>query len=368
MKIKCSQYVLNRVLNTVSKAITNRTTIPILKGILITATADNKIKLTATDSEISIEKECECEVIEPGQTVVSAKLLTEMVRKLPDDDIYIEEKDTVINVKCRSYKSDIVAFPADEFPAISEIEENDKIILNKDSFRKMIKKTSFAASTDESRGVLTGILTEIKNGELSMVAIDGFRMSMAREAINTDKDSSFIISAKLYNEISKIMSDENDEEEFAISMDNKKAVFHIGTTVVTTRLLEGSFINYKDIVPKSNECRVTADRKDLIGVIDRASLIVSEGKNNLIKMNIKDNMMNISSRSEEGHIEENMSVEIEGSGLEIGFNSRYIMDVMKVIDDEEIVMEFISNVTPCMIKPKEGNSFEFLVLPVRITS
>lgn len=368
MKITCLQYELNKALNTVYKAITNRSTIPILKGILIETISDNLIKLTATDSEISIEKECECVVEEHGSIVLSSKLFTEIVKKLPNDKIYIEENNGNVNIKCKTYSSDIVSFPAEEFPDISEIQEIDRIVLNKELFRKMVRKTAFAASTDESRGVLTGILIEVKDNMMSMVALDGFRMSIAKESIETDKTFKLVVSAKLLNEVTKIMADEEQEEEFVFIIDNKKVVFNIGTTRVISRLLEGNFINYNEIIPKVNRCIVKADRRELVDVIERASIIVREGKNNLIKLKIGENSIVFSSRSEEGNIKEELFVDIQGESLEIGFNSKYILDVMKVIDDENIILEFNTNVTPCLVKPEEGDSFEFLILPVRITS
>lgn len=368
MKIICPQQALNKALAIVYKAITNRTTIPILKGILIETTSGNSVKMTATDSEISIEKEVECIVQEPGSIVLSSKLFTEMIRKLPNDDVIITEENGNVNIKCRSYDSDIVSLPAEEFPNISEIEEIERIILNKEIFKKMIRKTSFSASTDESRGILTGVLIEIKDQVLSMVALDGFRMAMAKESIESEKNLNLVISARILNEVNKILSDEDQEEEFVLIIDNKKVVFSIGTTKITSRILEGSFINYNEIIPKVKKCTVTAERRALIDVIERASLVVREGKNNLIKVKIEENSATIMSRSEEGKIKEELSVGVAGEGLEIGFNSKYVLDVMKVIEDEMVILEFNTNVTPCLVKQEEGDSFEFLILPVRINS
>jgi len=366
MKIICSKYVLNKALNTAYKAITNRTTIPILKGILIETVSENRIRITSTDSEISIEKECECVVEESGSTVINSKLLTEMVKKLPDDDIYIESNNNTVSIKCNTYSSDIASFPADEFPKISEINEIEKIILNKDTFIRMVRKTAFAASTDDSRGILTGVLMELNEGLISMIALDGFRMAIAKETTETDKNTSIVISARLLNEITKIMSDENEESDFSMTIDNKKVVFSIGTTKITSRLLEGDYMNYNDIIPKINKCSIKVRRKDMANVIERASLIVKEGQNNLIKLTIDNSSASISSRSEEGRIYEEFPVETQGEGIEIGFNSKYVLDVLKVIDDENIIMEFNTNITPCLVKPEEGNAFEYLILPVRI--
>lgn len=368
MKIICSQPSLNKALTTVQKAITNRTTIPILKGILIETTENNTIKLTATDSEICIEKECECIVEESGSLVVSSKLFTEMIRKLPDEDITIEEKEGTINIKCRKYRSDIVALPSEEFPSVSRIEEDEKTVLNKDSFRSMIRRTSFAASTDESRGVLTGVLITLSEGVLTLAGVDGFRMAVNRMPVDSDREFSIIVSARVLNEINKILSEEEDDE-FTLITGEKSAVFNIGNTKVTTRLLEGNFINYNEILPKSYKTRLTVNRREMIDVIERASLVAREGNNNnLIKLSIlkNDGLISVASRSEAGKIEEELPVEIEGEGLEIGFNSKYVLDVMKATDDDAVGLEFNTSLTPCMVKPVEGNLFEFLILPVRI--
>jgi DNA polymerase-3 subunit beta len=321
--------------------------------------------MTATDSEISIEKEIECQVQEPGKIVVSSRLFTDMIKKLPDDDIMIVEEDGVVAIRCRSYNSEIVSLPADEFPDISEVEEIERIVFNKETFKRMVRRTAFAASMDESRGILTGILIETKEGVLTMVALDGFRMSIVREVIETDQEISIVISARILNEITKILTDEEEEDDFVMIFDNKKTVFIIGTTKITSRLLEGSYINYKEIIPKIHNNAVIADKNEMVDVIERASLI--SNKNNLIRLLFQEDKLVISSRSEEGNIREEMDVLIEGDGLEIGFNSKYVLDALKAVDDEKILLELNTNVTPCMVKPEDGNSFEFLILPVRIS-
>lgn len=368
MKIKCEKQILLKALNTVYKAVTNRTTIPILKGILIETIDQNHIHLTASDLDISIEKKCEAEVLEQGSIVVSSKLFIEIIRKLPDSEIEIEEKDTTVTIRCKSSEFTIVGQPSYEFPNISEVNELNRMVFDKEIFRKMIRRTSFAASTDESRGVLTGVLIEVNEKDFSMVALDGFRMAIARENISSEKPVSIVISAKIINEINKILSEEENEDDFVLILDEKKAVIIIGKTKITSRLLEGDYINYKDIIPKTNQCLVKTDRRKFMDGIDRASLIVREGKNNLIKMVLKDQKAVITSRSEEGNVKEEIEMEMTGEGLEIGFNSKYITDVLKACEEETILMEFNTNITPCLIKPEEGNDFEYLILPVRISS
>lgn len=367
MKFSCEQSSLVKALNTVSKAITSRTTIPILKGILLSL-ENNNLTLTASDLEISIEKIITVNGIENGSLVVSAKLFSDIIRKLPNEDIFIEgdENEKTI-IKTASSEFTIVSIQADEFPRIGKIEEEqDSFIFNKDILKEMIRKTTFSASVDESKGIIVGVLIERNDDNITMVALDGFRMAVVRENIDQGKESKIIISAKLLSEISKIITDEEPEGDINMVLDKKKALLTIDTTKVILRLLEGDFIKYKDILPKEKTSKILVSRKLLQDSIERASLLAKEGKNNLVKFSIIDNLLTITSKSEEGAVKEEIITEKEGEDIEIGFNSKYILDVLKAVDDEIILMEYNSPTSPCMIKQPENTMYEYLVLPVRI--
>ncbi|MGN0710222.1 MAG: DNA polymerase III subunit beta [Anaerovoracaceae bacterium] len=366
MKFTCNQQVLAKAINTVSKAVTNRTTIPILKGILLKA-ENNQLVLTSSDLDLSIEKKIDAYVSEEGETVVMAKLFGEIIRKLPNEDITMELQDeNNITIECSSSQFNIVCFPSDEFPNIGDIEEKSKLVLNREIFKEMIGKTSFAASLDESKGVIVGVLLELEENTMNMVALDGFRMAVAREEMKNSEEKKIIINSKILGEISKIIS-EVDDEEVGFILDSKKAVLVLEGTRIVLRLMEGEFIKYKDIIPKESQTTVIINRGDLLESIERASLFAKEGKNNLVKLSISENNMNITSRSEEGNVLENVMISTEGPGLDIGFNSKYMIDVLKVIDDESIRLELNSSVSPCLVKPIEGNQFVYLILPVRLS-
>lgn len=370
MKFTCSQHTLSKALNTVSKAVSNRTTLPVLKGILLEASSDGTLTMTASDLEISIQKKIETNVETAGSAVVISKLFGDIIRKLPNEDIIIEKTtENSIQIKTNSSEFTVINLPVDEFPKIGEKEEdNDTLVFDRDIFKDMVKKTSFAASIDESKGILVGILTEISEENVNMVALDGFRLALASEKMNSENENKFIISAKIMNEISKIISDDEDESDIKISLGDKKASFRIGTTEVILRLMEGQFIKYRDIIPSDSTINVRIGRSILLESIERASLLAKEGKNNLIKMNIKNNLLTITSRSEEGNVKEEIIMEKTGGDLEIGFNSKFVIDVLKVIDDEEISMNFKTGTSPCVVRPVEGNKYEYLILPVRIPS
>lgn len=370
MKFKCSQTTLTKALNIVSKAVTTRTTIPILKGILLEASSDNQLKMSASDLDITIEETIEAEVSEPGTIVVQSKLFGDIIRKLPNADISIELINGNVLIKCMNSEFSIIGLSPDEFPSIIETENNhEAITFQKSVLKEMIRKTSFAASIDESKGVITGILIELLADGINMVAIDGYRMAVTREAMINPQPKNVIISAKIMNEISKILNDISDETDTVnLLLCDKKAVFTAGSVKIVLRLLDGEFIKYKDLLQKDCKIKVRLNRSSIMESIERASLLSKEGKNNLIKMSIRDTIMTITSKSEEGNVKEELIITKEGEDLDIGFNAKYVLDVLKSIDDEEIIMLFNTPITPCLVEPVEGSAFEYLILPVRITN
>ena len=373
MKFNCDQQLLSKALGTVSKAITQRTTIPVLKGILITATTDNKLKLTASNLDLSIEKTIDVNVEEEGSIVISdSKFFIDIIRKLPREQITIEVgENEKVKIKTPNTEVFCVSQSADEFPNTSEIENiQANLSFNKDIMKEMIRKTQFCASIDESKGIIIGVLMELEENSLNMVALDGFRMAVTRQQMMNERREKIVISAKIMNEINKILTESDDErdENIELVLSEKKAVMLLEGTKIVMRLLEGEFISYNDILPKESSTFIKVNRNMMIEAIERASLLAKEGRNNLIRVKVQENLMTISSASEEGSVKEDIIMEKNGEDLEIGFNSKYILDALKVIDDEEVRIEMVSAVKPCLIKPMEGNSYEYLILPVRIPS
>jgi DNA polymerase-3 subunit beta len=208
----------------------------------------------------------------------------------------------------------------------------------------------------------------MKEKQLVMAALDGFRMAVATEAVGEAASRNIVVPARILNEISKLISESIQEEKITILLDEKKMEIKTADTRVISRLMEGEFIKYADIIPKSHKTRCVLDRGEMLNSIERASLLAKEGKNNLIKVHIEEGSMEITSRSEEGNVREKISCETEGEEMVIGFNSKYIADVLKALDEEEIVFEMTSSTSPCLIKPLEGDAFLYLVLPVRIAA
>ncbi|MCQ2547817.1 MAG: DNA polymerase III subunit beta [Clostridia bacterium] len=373
MKFTSNQQSLAKALTIVSKAVTNRTTLPIMKGILLEVEG-NTLKLSATDYYLSIETKLNVDNTEKGSVVVDARLFTDIIRKLPIfSEITIEAKGDNVNIISNNSNYNVIGMPSEEFPIFNiDNESAEKVSFEKDIISKMIKRTSFSASVDESKGIITGVLIELLNDSLNMVALDNPRMAVTRENLSYENEQSIIIPAKILNEVNKIITETMDDDyEVVLYISNKKAVFVLGETKVAVNLLDGQFINYKAILPTNNNVSIIINRKELLENVERASIFSKDGNNKLIKMTITDDCLKINSNSEEGRSEEKMFIHKEGEDIEIGLNSKYIIDVLKVLEEDEILIEMTSDEyhnKPCMIKPIEGNQYEYLILPVRLNS
>jgi DNA polymerase-3 subunit beta len=385
VKFTCKQSDLAKALTIVSRAVTSRTTIPILKGILLQTEGIDRLSLSASDLDISIETRIDVAVTEEGSVVLPSKLFGAIVRRMPQGDVmFSEEENGSVDIKCMKTEFKVVGISSDEFPKIHGEMTGERIYLDKSKLKEMIRKTCFAAGVDETRGIITGVLMKLKKDSIHMVALDGFRMAVVREEAENEEEKDIIIPAGIMKELGRIISDTDDEDKsaanegeekkedekdrFSILTDEKKILFDLKNTIVVSRLLEGVFVKYEDIIPKENKTFVIVNRSELQESAERASVLIREGKNNFIRMEISDGSIKISSRNEEGAFRDEVSAEIDGEPLEIGFNARFILDVLKVLTDEDIKLEFNTSVTPCLIRPTEGNSYEYLVLPIRLAS
>lgn len=369
MKFSCSQHTLTKALNIVSKAVTARTTIPVLKGILLKTDDNGVLTMAASDLDLSIERKIKVEDCEPGETVVLSKLFGDIIRKLPDETIVIEENDGKVNIRCSNSEFNIIGLESDEFPNIDPKDEYvEELVFNKEILKDMIGKTAFSASIDENKGAMTGVLIEMEETVLSMVAIDGFRMAIAREAMKNKKKENIVIPAKILSEVSRIITESDfSGEDVTMLLTGKMAVFNMENTKIVIRLLEGEFMNYRRIIPVDNPTKVVLNKNDLLESVERASLLAKVGKNNLVRLDIRDGGIEITSKSEEGNVKEEVIASKEGNDLVIGFNSKYLIEALKVIDDESITMYFNTNVSPCLVTPVSGERYEYLILPVRIS-
>ena len=367
MKFSCQQQEIIKKINIVSKAVSVRTTIPTLKGILLEVEG-NTLKMTASDMDITIETKMDIDNGESGKVVVPAKLFGDIVRKLPNNEVLFTIEDEIMNIKCGDSNASVIGMPASDFPVIKTDEDNKiKTKIEKNAFIEMIRKTHFAASIDQTKGVLNGILLELNKNFFKMVAIDGFRLAVNKYEDERNEEAKIIISARLMNEMSKIFSDIEDDEKIEIIFDGKSALLKADDIKASIRLIAGEFIKYEDVIPKDSKTNIKINKESLINAVDRAS-ILSDGKNNLIKVSINNNIFTVSSNSEKGGSIEEILVHKEGDDLEIGFNAKYLIEALKAIDDEEVFLKMNTSITPCIITPVDGDNYVHLILPVRINN
>lgn len=361
--ISAKDELLNAV-NIVQKAVSNKSSLPILEGILLKV-IDSTIFLMGTDMEIGIKTKLKGQVIEHGSIVISAKLLSELVRKLPNDDVIVELQDNeVLNIRCDRSEFNIQGQSGEDFPQLPEVHSENEITMEKELIKSMIRETIFSVAKNENIPILTGELIEIKEGSIKLVALDGYRLALRQAKISDDQSINEVIPQRALSELYRI-SALSSEENIHLSYADSQILFRLGETYIVSRLLDGEFMNYNQIIPQTYQSRVKVDVASLLSSCERASLIVRDGKNNLIKMDFSDNLLEIKSNSEIGTVNEQISVELEGEPIKIAFNSTYIIDVLKIIGDEEVFLEFTTSVSPCVVKPIQGNNYIYLVLPVR---
>ena len=360
----CQKQKLQEGILIAQKAITGKSTMPILEGIYINA-SNNQLTLIGSDMDVSIQTKVEADVLQEGSIVIDSKIFGEIIRKLPNSDIRIEiiENDTV-QITCEKSVFNVVYMNADEFPKLPQIDETKQIQVPQNILKNMIKSTSFAIAQDETRPILQGILFEIKDKKLNLVALDGYRLAIKSEYLDSDFDLDIVIPGKTLNEVAKILED--TDLMVNITFTNNHILFNLDETKVISRLLDGKYVNYNSLLPQEYKLLVEVNRQQLQNCIERASLMVKEGNTNLIKLDIKEDMIVITSISQLGKVREEVAINLQGEEIEIAFNSRYLIDVLKSMEDEVILLEMTSSVTPCVIKAKNSSSYKYLVLPVRL--
>lgn len=364
MKIICSKENLLEGINIVQKAVSTKTTLPILEGILVEA--DEKIKLTGNDLEIGIECYVEADVKRKGSVVLGSRMFGDIIRRLPDSEIMIEVKENnAVAIECENSLFEIRGISAEGFPALPSITKENGIRMSQKIIKDMIKQTIFAVSIDENRPILTGSLFEYKDGRLTIVSIDGFRLALrTTSAVSEVGDRSIVIPGKTLNEISKIIQPADDD--LYIYAAGNQILFDMGKCIMVSRLLEGEYLNYSGIIPKESETKVTVNTKELLACFERASLVITnEERRYPVKMDISDDMMVITSNTEVGNVREEIRLEMEGKKLEISFNPRYFIEALRVIENESIDVYFTTSIGPCTIRPVQGDEFAYLILPIR---
>ena len=367
MKVICETQKLSEVCQIIQRSVSQKASIPALEGIMMKALGDELI-LTGYDMDIGINTSISARVNEPGSIIINAKTLCDILRYLPGETVVIEKQDERFKYMIRSGDTEytIIGIDPEDYPELPKIEESYPIVVEQKILKEMIRQTIFAVAVNDSTKVVhTGIKFEITQGNIRLIALDGFRLAIRNEKIDyNEKDVSFIVPSKTLSEIMKIMNDE--ESSVSISIGKRHIIFEIGEFFVISRLLEGEFLNYKTAIPIDCSTTVKVGTKNLIECIERTSLIITDKIKSPIKCSFSENMINVSSITSIGTAHDKISADIQGNKIEIGFNNKFILDALKVCDVEEVKIELNGPTSPIIILDPESDKFLFLILPVRL--
>ena len=367
MKLVCSKSNLLNGVQIVSKAVPNKTTMSILECILVDAN-NGVIKLTANDMELGIETIIEGNIIEKGIIALDAKIFLEIVRKLPDSDITIETDSTYkTTITCEKAKFNIIGKSGDDFSYLPNIEREESIIISQFTLKEVVRQTIFSIADNDNNKLMTGELFEIKGNELKIVSLDGHRISIRKIQLkNSYEERKVVVPGKTLNEISKILSGDA-EKDINIFFTEKHIIFEFDNTVVVSRLIEGEYFKIDQMLSSDYETKVKINKKELLNCIDRATLLIKEGDKKPIIINITDGAMELKINSIVGSMNEEIDITKEGKELMIGFNPKFLIDALRVIDDEEIDVYLVNPKAPCFIKDAE-EKYIYLILPVNFTT
>ena len=367
MKIICSKSNLVSGVNTVLKAVPGKTTMPILECILIDTT-DNVIKLTANDMELGIETIIDGDVLDKGKIALEAKLFSEIVRKLPDSEVTIETDDNFqAKIRCEKAKFNIAGRPGDDFAYLPQIERTNPIALSQFSLKEIIRQTIFSIADNDSNKLMTGELFEINGSELKVVSLDGHRISIRKIELKEEYTPiKVVVPGKTLGEVSKILSG-GVEDLVCLFFTDRHIVFEFDKTTVVSRLIEGQYFRIEQMLSSDYETKISINKKELQSCIERASLLVKEGDKKPIIIQIGDSSLELKINSMIGSMNEDIDIHKEGKDLTIGFNPKFILDALRVIDDEEIDIYLVNPKAPCFIRD-EKQQYIYLILPVDINA
>ena len=367
MKFVCSKSNLLTGVQTVSKAVPSKTTMSILECILIDTTKGN-ITLTANDMELGIETIIEGNIIEKGIIALDAKIFLDIVRKLPDSDITVEVDNSYkTTITCEKAKFNIIGKSGEDFSYLPQIERNESVMVSQYTLKEVIRQTIFSIADNDNNKIMSGELFEINENELKVVSLDGHRISIRKiDLKNSYPHKKVIVPGKTLNEISKILTGDADKD-VTMSFTAKHVVFEFDNTTVVSRLIEGEYFKIDQMLSSDYETKVKINKKEFLDCIDRATLLVKEGDKKPIIINITDENMELKINSTVGSMNENIDISKSGKDLMIGFNPKFLIDALKVIDDEEIDIYLVNPKAPCFIKDA-NEKYIYLILPVNFTT
>ena len=370
MKLSCEKYLLQQAAQTASRATASKSAIPSLEGLLL-ETDSNGLYISGYDLKTGIRTHIPADVVEQGPIVLNARLFSEIIRKMPDDVVMISvDEHMSASISCALSRFHILGFSSADYPELPSIEKQNYTILEQKVLKQMIRETNFAVSDNEARPVHTGALFEIEDNTLTMVAVDGFRLALRKEAIKESsiQSFSFVVPGAALSEVERICEDSDSEVE--INLGARFVQFTIGSTELISRRLEGQFLNYRSALPTNFKYELKVNVAAMAQAFDRVSLIISEKLKSPVRCCFGDGILKVSSSTALGRAQDECSIEGDGENIEIGFNNRYVLDVLRAAPTEEILVKLGSSISPAIFAPAEEgkDNFLYMVLPIRMKS
>ncbi len=373
MKLSCPKLQLLEIINTVQKAVSTKSVMPILECIKIEANTDGSVLITGNNIDMCIEYKTEFNVLEGGSVALSSRIFGEIIRRLPDYEVHINvnEENNIATITCHKSEFNIQGLSAAEYPAVPVVNETYKFSIEQSKIKKMIRKTIFSAAiNDVKRPIITGVCFDIDTGVLTLAATDGHRLALVKEIVNAElENKKFIVPGQTLRELSKVLKDSDDEINILVS--SRHALFDFGDYKVTTGLLDGEFINYAPILNTPNSIFVTADTKSLCDSLERASLLINDDISTKVekipvRLNIGYDKIEITCITGRGKVHDIVDVDIKGENIEIGFNHRYLLEALRVCEEDQIKMEFSHPRSPCFIRSNENDNYTYMISPIRL--
>ena len=364
MKLVFDKADLVKSVGIAMKAVSGKTTMPILECILIDASS-NVIKFTSNDMELGIETIVTGMILERGIVALDAKIFSEIVRKLPDNQVTIEtDENLVTTITCEKAKFNIPGQSGEDFSYLPILETSDCVSISQFTLKELIRQTIFSIAANENNKLMTGELFEIKDNTLRVVSLDGHRIAIRRiELKDSYPDRKVVVPGKTLNEISKILSGEMDDQ-IDIYFSENHIMFKFDDTTVVSRLIDGEYFRIDQMLSSDYETKVTVNKRDLLECIDRATLLLREAENKPVIMNVKNSEIKMEMTTKIGSMDENITIEKEGKDLRIAFDPKFLIDVLRVIDEEEVNLYLFNAKAPCFIR--DDNSYIYLILPVNL--
>ena len=366
MIFSCEKQSLLSAVSVASRAASQKSDIAALEGLLIEAEED--ITISGYDLKTGIRTTIPADIPEPGRLVLDARLFGDIIRKLPDDVVTVESKDGLMTkISCAMSQFNILGTSAVNYPELPSVDHQNSLQIKEGALKAMISQTNFAVSTNEARPIHTGELFEADGKNLTMVAVDGYRLALRRESLENPAAApySFVVPGTALAEIERIAGDSEDVVE--ITLGTKHVMFEIGKTVVISRRLEGEFLNYKNSIPSDGKYLIKAQKRAVIDAIERVSLIISDKQKSPVRCTFGDNVLSVCTSTPLGKASDECEIEGDGGNLEIGINNKYVLDALKAAPADEIYLQLSTGVSPCVVVPGNGSrSFLYMILPVRL--